>query len=206
MKLHRTTGQPDWATIENGRWNGWQRTAAATAGIVTPANIATLLGFAIVLYGVMGILGHHYWTALVALAGGRLFDIADGWLAETTGTKSPLGEMLDAGLDKIGTALTVVAMFVAGVAEMWQLLALFVPQVIIALISFIQINRGRKVHPSRTGKNSMFVAWVSLLGLIIVGALQLPANSIPALAIDALVIGSAGMALYAAYGYATGRD
>jgi phosphatidylglycerophosphate synthase len=204
MQLHRTTGKPDWADTTPAQRNISQRLAAATSGIVTPGNLTTALGFAAVLYGLWLISGQHYIVGGAILAFGRLCDIADGWLAESTHTKSPLGELLDASIDKIGTVLTIIVYATAHVAPLWLLTALLLPHVIISVITFVQLQRNRKIHPSRIGKLSMAAAWVSLVGLLIARAIS--GTSFPEMGADGLAILSVILGLYAAVGYARQRD
>ena len=51
MDLHRTTGKPDWETVTPANRSSIQNIAATTNGILTPPNVITLLGLAIVLFG-----------------------------------------------------------------------------------------------------------------------------------------------------------
>jgi phosphatidylglycerophosphate synthase len=170
MDMHRIEGRPEWETAEAANQNFWQRTAASTSGFVTPGNALTVLGFAIALAGLGAALQHRYWLGLAGIIIGRLFDIADGIAADKTGTKSPLGELLDASFDKLIVALTLVAFFVGHIAPWYVLLALFVPQFALAAISFVQYWWGKRLHPSRFGKYGMALAWIGLVGLLLIKA------------------------------------
>ncbi len=134
MSLHQTTGKPDWADMPKANYNYWQRIAAYSSGIITPGNIITLVGIALVAVGLSEVYRHQYAVGIVALIVGRLADLLDGLVAEKTRTKSPLGEILDASIDKISTVLTVVILYALNVAAGWQLLALLLPHIIIMLI------------------------------------------------------------------------
>lgn len=202
MKLHRTTGRPDWVDITPARRNLWQRWAATTGGTATPGNLLTILGFVLVVIGSVVLLDHRYWPALILLAIGRGLDIADGWVADATGTKSPLGELLDAGLDKLGTFLTLAAFFAVGIASRWLLVAILVPQVVIAIATPILRRRHRALHPSQLGKLSMAAAWISLLGFALVRA----ANSMLTWPVDVLAGLSVVLGGVAAWNYLRGRD
>jgi phosphatidylglycerophosphate synthase len=204
MGLHRTTGKPDWNEVAPRRRSTWQRLAAATRGLVTPANVATFVGFGLVLYGLWQLLHEHYVSGGIALAVGRLLDIVDGFLAESTGTKSPLGELLDASIDKIGTILTIIVFFVAGIAPWWALAALLAPHIIISLMTFWLLRRGRKLHPSRIGKLSMAAAWAALLGFVLHHALSEPAPL--AALVYGLTILSVVLATVAAVGYSQRKN
>jgi phosphatidylglycerophosphate synthase len=93
---------------------------------------------------------------------GRLCDLIDGWLADRTGTKSPLGEAVDATADKLGTAATIIVLPLAGLMPIELAIALVVPQAAIAVMALFARRRGRGLHPSRWGKLSMAAATAAL--------------------------------------------
>ncbi|GAC1370120.1 MAG: hypothetical protein NVSMB39_2640 [Candidatus Saccharimonadales bacterium] len=201
MKLHRTTGRPDWEAIEPPQYNSWQRLAAASGGLVTPGNIITAAGLIIVLAALALLLQGHGWLAVAGLALGRALDVADGLAAEATRTKSPLGEAMDATADKLGTGLTLAAAGVSGTVSWLMVSLLALPHLLIAGIVLTALRGGRKFHPSRFGKLSMAAAWLGLLCLIAVNAAGYRADS----AIGLLAYGLSGislvMGLIAAIGY-----
>lgn len=170
MQLHRTTGQPDWEAVPTAERNYWQQHAARTNGWLTPANIASVIGLLIVLFGLGELLAKHYVVCIVCLAVGRLTDIVDGWLADRTGTKSPLGERMDATIDKIGVFLAFIVFFIVPVGNGWLVLALLLPQVAATILSLVAVRQGRHLHPSRIGKLTAVAIWSSLVGLLIVAA------------------------------------
>lgn len=204
MNLHRTSGKPDWATIRPSERNVFQKVAAATGGILTPANVISFIGLGLVVYGLILVINHDFWLGLVLLAAGRLLDIVDGLVAEATHTKSPLGELVDASIDKIGTVLTVLALFIASVADWWAVAALLLPQLLILGVIFYKRQQGIGVHPTRAGKLSMLFLWVTIVGLLLVKAL----GYILTLALGVYIIAGLSIVLgmYALWQYATGRD
>ena len=206
MNLHRTKAQPDWELIQPSERTTIQQLAAATHGIVTPPNLITFIGLGLVVYGVSALLDHHFWAGLIFLAVGRLLDVVDGVFAEVTGTKSPLGELLDATVDKIGTLLTIVVFFVAGITYWWLIAVLLLPQVIIPLVIFYKRTKHIKVHPTRIGKLSMASAWFGLVGLILIRALDTLWPHPLAIGVIGIVFVSVGLGFYALWQYATGRD
>lgn len=166
MNLHRTTGRPDWADVDPARYNLWQKLAVATRGIVTPGNLTTFVGLGLVLAGLLVIAQQNYWLAGSLIVVGRFLDLVDGWLADMTGTKSPLGEFMDAGADKLETFAAIIVMYYTSLAPWWLLTALLLPHLAITLLATIARVRQRELHPSRLGKLSMAMLWVSLFGLI----------------------------------------
>lgn len=164
LNLHRVSGVPDWSTVPPEKWNHWQRLAAATHGAVTPGNVISLLAAASVPAGLFLIVARHsYVLGVVTLLAGRLCDMLDGYVAERTDTKSPLGEKLDAGTDKIVTITAVVVLGAFGIMPWWILALLLLPQVCIGALAVWALQSGRPLHPLMSGKLSMAASWLALL-------------------------------------------
>jgi phosphatidylglycerophosphate synthase len=201
MDLHRAVCTAEWQDVPHDKRNSWQRIASKTNAVITPGNVITVLGFIIVIYGLYAITQHHYWAGVVCLTIGRLMDIADGLVAQSTGTKSRLGESLDAGFDKLATVLTLAALIVAHVASLRLLIVLAVPHVIITAISYTYMRRKIRLHPSLQGKLSMASAWVCLVGLVVIQAAHAPSHSIITIFVYILAVISVAFGLYAASDY-----
>lgn len=120
-----------------------------------------------VLYGLWQIINQEVIIGITIVALGRLLDVVDGWVAELTKTKSLIGEMSDAVADKIGTLLTVIALFVARATPWWVIVMLILPQVTITLIIAYKKRQRISVHPTRQGKLSMAFAWLGIVGLFV---------------------------------------
>jgi phosphatidylglycerophosphate synthase len=204
MQLHRTTGKPDWLAVPPVSRNMWQRVAVRTHGIGTPSNAVTLVGFVLVLIGLQQILTQHYLLGTVLLVTGRLCDILDGWVAELTRTKSPLGELLDAAIDKILTILTVAIFFAAHIAPAWVLIALVTPHILIAIIILGWRIHKVAFHPSLVGKLSMAGVWLSLVVYALDHVVHLPAAAL--IVTQVIVVASSAAGFYAATLYARGRN
>lgn len=167
MKLHRAGSTPEWASIPVAERNLWQRLAARTNAVITPGNILTALGLILVCIGAWMLLSDRYTTAFICIAVGRFLDIADGWTAEKTKTKSPLGESLDASFDKLAALVVLVAFAAAGIAPFWLLALVLLPHLIISVVTgFAFFSQHKRLHPSRLGKISGAIAWLGLLCLI----------------------------------------
>lgn len=206
MDLHRATGKPDWETIKPADRSAIQNIAAATRGVITPPNIISIIGLGLVIYGVIALTQQHFWVGIAALVIGRLLDIVDGLVAQATGTKSALGELVDASIDKIGTILTIAVLFVIA-PDYWLLItALLLPQVIIPFISLYKKQKKAAIHPTRQGKLSMASLWVAIAGLIATKALDVPMTHPLAIATIVIAATSTLLALYAIWQYTTGRD
>lgn len=198
MKLHRTTGQPDWATLNPQVYTVWQKIAAGTRGYVTPGNLVTIIGLALVALGLVEVVAENYWLGGLLIIIGRSLDLLDGWLAELTRTKSPLGEIMDASADKIGTFGAVIVLFVIEVVPAWVLLALLLPHVVITGISLLARFRRRSLHPSRAGKISMALLWVVIFGFL---ALNVYENGLLGMGVYAAAFVTVALTLYVAVDY-----
>lgn len=159
-----------------------------------------------VLIGLWLIVGQDYLTGLCLLALGRSFDVLDGYLADVTATKSPLGEKLDAGFDKLGTFLTLIVFGISQIAPWWILVALALPHAFISMITLTAVGKKREIHPSRIGKLSMATAWVGLVGLVAGRLVDFSAFGTMGVAAYAMLAVSIALGGYAAVGYALGRD
>lgn len=200
LSLHRAETAPDWSLVPDAERNVWQRMAARTRGVVTPANFVTIIGALVTLWGVTELLANSFWLAIILLLVGRLLDVADGFVADRTGTKSALGELLDAVTDKVVTVLTVAGMFVAHVAPTWLMGLFILPHLIITLITFIDRYRGIKLHPTRLGKTTMLLAWIAILLLLLVKAAALHATNPLAVLVMLFVL------LSSAFGFITANS
>lgn len=201
MNLHRADGASDWSKVSSGQQNRWQRLAATTNGVTTPGNALTVIGIAILIFGLVQIVHQQFAAGAVALIVGRLCDLADGLAAEATGTKSSLGELLDATADKIGTFLTVGVFIYESIAPRWILIVLILPHAFIALAVLYARRKNARVHPSRIGKYSMALAWVSLVGFVLVQAINASPGDALTLSADTLALISFVTACVAALGY-----
>lgn len=162
MDLHRASKQPDWAAVPIPSRNAWQRLAARTNGFLTPGNLLTFLGVLLVLAGLVFIQYHRYSWGLFTLAVGRLCDIWDGMAAARTGTKSPLGEMLDVTADKVASLLALILLLTAHVLPLIAAIAVLLPNLANSVVTFMAEARHIRLHPSRVGKNWMAFSWVGL--------------------------------------------
>jgi phosphatidylglycerophosphate synthase/diacylglycerol kinase family enzyme len=173
VNLHRVGKRPDWQLVPSGQWNSWQRIAARTAGVVTPANVLSVAGIIIVGWGAAYLHQQSFLNGLFLVALGRLADVFDGIVAEVTGTKSPLGEALDAALDKLAILLVLVIFVEQNIIPLPALAAIVTLHVLIALLGVIAKLRKREFHANQYGKLSMAAVWIALIAY---GLATLPAG------------------------------
>jgi phosphatidylglycerophosphate synthase len=201
LSLHRVENKPDWADVPLAERNVWQRAAAKTNGVFTPGNVVTILGAALSGWGIGMLVAHHIWWAIILLAIGRLLDIVDGMVADRTGTKSGLGEILDAVIDKFIISFTVIGMIVAQVAPLWLLIVFILPHLIITVIANLERAWGIRVHPSRLGKTTALLAWLAIPLVLLVTALNLDLPNIFVLLAYLFMLVSAGFGFVTAHSY-----
>lgn len=141
----------------------WQRLAARTHGFVTPGNILTLAGGLVTLFGLWLLSAQHFGAAFWAIGFGRVCDILDGHIARLTRTAGPVGEIFDAGMDKIVILVAGVVLAVEHTAPLTVLLAIVSLQIIVALLAMGARLGHIQLHSSRVGKYSTFALWLALL-------------------------------------------
>lgn len=153
----------DWDKKASGPFNGWQRLAKKTGGVITPGNLASFFGGVAAIYGLWVVMAGEIVNGLIFLSIGRIADVADGVIAEYTKTKSPLGEIIDATIDKI---IIAAALIVLGALQLipWVILIFIALQNMANVISSILAKlRNKLLHPSRLGKVSAAFSWVTLI-------------------------------------------
>jgi cardiolipin synthase len=168
LSMHRVQGKPEWETVAPDRRNIWQNVAARSSGIITVGNYFSLLGLLSVPFGLSLVLDDHIFAGIAVLLLGRFCDMLDGFLADRTGTKSPLGEKIDAVFDKLSTALLVVVLAAGMLVPLWVLALVVLPQILMAALALRVYLRSSIMHPSRFGKLSMAAGWLTLLAFLAV--------------------------------------
>jgi phosphatidylglycerophosphate synthase len=160
MQLHRARGN-DWDTIATEQRNRWQAIASRTGGFVSPGNIITVIGGLLVAAGLI-LLAYQQntWLAVALLLLGRLADLADGWTADRTGTKSPVGETFDAVIDKLELLGAVVVLWATALLPDVVFAALLLHVAYNSGLSVVERTRGRGLHPSRSGKLAAALEWI----------------------------------------------
>lgn len=170
LRLHRSGRKADWDHVAPERRSFLQHTAAKTGGTITPGNIISILGAGFVGLGLYDIGQGRVGRGIVEIAIGRVADLLDGMVAESTHTKSPLGEALDAAFDKI-VLFSVLAVFIAkDILPLLPAILILLLQGATAAISLIGKQRKRPLHPSQAGKIATAVLW---MGLLLYGAASL---------------------------------
>lgn len=160
--LH-TAKVADWNKPGKGPFNFWQRIAIKTNGILTPANVASVVGGVLALWGLWVILDGNTVKGLALIAAGRIADIADGIIAEYTKTKSPLGESVDAAVDKLVIGAVLLVMGAIGLIPWLIVIIIALQNIVNVIISVVAKLRDKIIHPSRLGKVAAAFSWATII-------------------------------------------
>jgi phosphatidylglycerophosphate synthase len=204
MNLHQAD-RADWEKQKPETWNIWQRLAASTQGVVTLANIVSLAGGFVVIYGVYKLATNSLVTGTIAVLIGRTADILDGYVAHITQTKSPLGEAVDAAVDKILLGVTGIVLIGYGLVPLAVGILLLAHVIYNAILTALTTHRKFRLHPILPGKLATASEWI-FIGLFIfehyarLNQHRLAANILLILAIM-VVIPYIGFMVYSSYIY-----
>ncbi|HSW66488.1 MAG TPA: CDP-alcohol phosphatidyltransferase family protein [Bacillota bacterium] len=197
MDLHYAAPNADWAVIPPSKRNFWQRLAEKTNSLVAPGNIVSVVSLGLVFYGLGLLAQDHLWSGLTWIGLGRLGDVADGVVANQTGTKSPLGEAVDATCDKIGAFATVIVLIGAGIVWWPAMLALGVYNLVNTVIALLAKVRQITIHPRQTGKLSAFGQWLAVGLLLLAATLHMSTSGWLAVSGYAVLLTSLILGIYA---------
>lgn len=169
MPLHRAK-RSDWNTVTPEKRSVLQQVAAKTHGVVTIPNLVSVFGGGVVLYGLLLLRVSPesnllYGTVLILI--GRLLDIADGYIADWTKTKSPVGEAVDATIDKIVLVAAVLVLMEQQLVPVLFGTAMFIHATYIGLISVLAKVHRYRLHPSRAGKLSVWFEWYAIASMLL---------------------------------------
>ena len=159
MSLHRADTVPDWEKVPESERNIFQRVAAKTKGIVTPGNIVSATGAVLVGAGLVDIARDKKARGTALLIAGRLLDLGDGTAAELTGTKSPVGEGMDAVIDKTEIIIGLPILAIKGMIPLQRAVDLGLQNLTSMTINGTAKARGVEIHPSRSGKDWTMGCW-----------------------------------------------
>ncbi len=162
MNLHRSGKEAQWESVEPEDRNVFQTVAAKTNGIVTPANAVDAIGAGLVASGLKDISRNNTAKGVVKVGLGRIADLVDGFIAERTGTKSPLGEGLDVIIDKTETAGALPVLVKADILPKSVAGMIVAQNMANTAFSAVAKQRGAEIHPSREGKITMFGQWAAI--------------------------------------------
>jgi phosphatidylglycerophosphate synthase len=159
LNLHRAGNRADWEKVPANKRNIWQKVAASTSGVVTPANLISAIGAVITIIGLVGLVNDPSLLNISLVIGGRLADIADGYVAQKTMTKSPLGEVIDASVDKLLAFIAVLALAVADLAPLVIIVLILLYSIFNSIVSAAAKLQNKPIHPSREGKFAGAACW-----------------------------------------------
>lgn len=162
--LHRADRKADWETVPEHKRNLCQKLAAASNGWLTPGNLISVAGGVLTIAGLLQLRDElASGGGLLLIAVGRFADVADGYIAAKTGTKSPLGSWLDPAIDKILSVIAVILLWTAALVPPIVLLAIAIQSIFNSIIGIGVARRGLRMHISKEGKLAMAAIWICIL-------------------------------------------
>ncbi len=167
MRLHRRSGKADWEKVQPARRNRWQQLAATTHGIVTPANFISVAGLLLVVYGSWLLWQQAYVAGVSVAFVGRLADILDGYVAERTQTKGPVGETMDAAIDKLALAVLVPPVLSQHLVPLLVIVLVILQNIINIVIATVGKAKKIELRPTAHGKIATAFIWLCLGAFIV---------------------------------------
>jgi phosphatidylglycerophosphate synthase len=161
MSLHRAL-RSDWSEIPPQERNIWQRWAAASIGVCTPGNLVSIIGAVVVCYGLLLLYRGHLERGVIWVIVGRLADVLDGSVAEYTKTKSPLGEGVDATVDKILIILSLYVLIDKTLIPSLAGYIMLLHAIYVVAVSSLSRRFKTFIHPSRAGKLGTAFEWAAI--------------------------------------------
>ncbi len=172
MRLHRAGKVADWQRTKRGRYNTWQKIAAETSGWLTPANMLSIGGLLFVAYGGYLIIHADYDAGLLAVIIGRLADLVDGYVADKTETKSPLGEIIDVTCDKLAIVIVLPILALENLVPLYIIAAIVAQNIAVVSVSLLARNRAIKLHPGQESKLAVAASWLAVITFAFHGSLS----------------------------------
>lgn len=166
INMHTAGKKSDWERLKPEKWNSWQKVAASTKGVLTPANVISSLGALLVIAGFLQFKDGVTLSGILFIIFGRLADITDGYVAHHTGTKSPLGEIIDTTIDKVTIFFGLVVIILLNLLPALFAAAIIVQSLLNSTASLIGKRRSIAIHPSQYGKLATFLAWFTIISYL----------------------------------------
>lgn len=119
---------------------------------LTVPNLVTLLRFLLVPVFVWLMFDNAYWNALIVLVVLFSTDWIDGFLARLLNQVSTVGKWLDPLADRISLWVVVITVVLSGLAPWWLIVALMVPDLILASIMAVVYAGNPQMQVTIIGK------------------------------------------------------
>lgn len=189
--LHRLqNNNNDWDSVPDTDLTILQRIAKKSHGILTLANVITITSTVAVINGLADFANGQRTSGVLKVMVGRAGDLADGAIADATGTKGRIGRDLDPTVDAIQLAVALPILEHTGYLPLIPAVLMGSSKVIDTLGAVAARARSRELNPTHEGKIGAFAFWTGIGSFMLRGALD---HRMPGLADTALeTIGWAG--------------
>lgn len=169
----------------------------------TVPNIITVLRFLAVPLFIRYILLEDYAAATIVLVILGSTDWVDGYLARRLNQVSSVGKWLDPVADRLALIIVAITFVVAGIAPLWLLLAIVIPDGILLAFSLALFHGNPNLPVTNIGKIRTALLLVGTPLLLLHKALEPGEDWLAAIAYTILVLGCVGH-LLAWWGYMRG--
>lgn len=167
MNLHRADKKPDWENIPKAERSTVQKIASATKGIVTPANAVSVAGLVLTHGGLKDMYHGNVRSGIAKVFAGRAMDVADGYVADKTGTKSSVGEKFDATIDKLLMADALYLLYKKDTIPKKAAVFIGMQNIVNTVATGVAMARHTEMHPSREGKLTTALQWAAIGGFCV---------------------------------------
>lgn len=169
----------------------------------TVPNIITVLRFLAVPLFIRYIMLEDYAAATIVLVILGSTDWVDGYLARRLNQVSSVGKWLDPVADRLALIIVAISFVVAGIAPLWLLLAIVIPDGILLAFSLALFHGNPNLPVTNIGKIRTALLLVGTPLLLLHKALQPGEDWLAAIAYAILILGCVGH-LLAWWGYMRG--
>lgn len=160
---------------------------------LTVPNLVTLLRFLLVPVFVWLMFNNAYWNALIVLVVLFSTDWIDGFLARLLNQVSTVGKWLDPLADRISLWVVVITVVLSGLAPWWLIVALMVPDLLLAGIMALVYAGNPQMQVTILGKARTVALMVGIPMLLFAEAPFLVSPDVwRAVAITILAVGALG--------------
>lgn len=151
--MHQIEGnQNDWDGVANDELSVLQKIAKKTKGIATVGNTITLSGFILISNGLADFANGQKGIGTTKVIAGKLCDVADGKMADVTGTKGKVGEAFDVTADGVELLAGLAVLQHVNVIPTAAAAAVALPKIADATGSLAAKWRGHEIHPTDESK------------------------------------------------------
>ena len=159
---------------------------------LTIPNLVTLIRFLLVPVFIWLMFNDDYWNALIVLVVLFSTDWIDGFLARKLKQGSTIGKWLDPLADRLSLWVVVITVAISGLAPLWLVFALVVPDLVLAGIMALIYAGNPQMEVTILGKARTIALMLGIPLLLLAEAPFVSSHVWHPIAVGILVIGAGG--------------